>query len=42
MVLDGSWMHDELEERGLRPQIEEILAGKRQRLQADTSVSLTS
>lgn len=41
MVLDGPWMHDELEERGLRPQIEEILAGKRQRLLAGKSVRLT-
>jgi hypothetical protein len=42
LVLDGPWLHDELEERGLRPQIEEILAGKRKRLQADKSVRLTS
>lgn len=40
-VLDGPWLHDELEELGLRTQIEEILAGKRRRLQSQEGVRFT-
>jgi hypothetical protein len=40
-VLDGPWLHGVLEELGLRHQIEEILAGKRKRLQPQEGVKLT-
>jgi hypothetical protein len=32
VVLDGVWLHDELEQAGHRPNIEAVLAGKRARL----------
>jgi hypothetical protein len=40
-VLEGPWIHEELEKLGLRPQIVEILEGKRERLQPQAGVKLT-
>jgi len=41
VVIDGVWVHEELEKLGLRRQIEQILAGTRQRLEPEEGVSLT-
>ena len=40
VVLEGPWIHEDLHDRGLSAQIEEVLFGKRNRLEAREGVHL--